>query len=1770
MKFSTYERSTALIKSRLEKIKKAVLDIAATNEPPTPVQVRSLATYYGEIKKKRDDFELNLHRVLDSVSTEEASDQALSNDQDTINELYVEISSIIDTLNPNEVPKSPSADSVAGSGQFQAPAHIRLPKLELKTFDGTPSQWVSFVNLFDTTVHRNSGISNVAKFQYLLSVLTSEPLNLVRSLNITSANYLVAYNLLRDRYHNIRRLTTLHLNQILDLPNISATSVKLLRNFINLFYEHSQALIALDCDISTQSNPLLSALLLRKLDQELRQKLEVYRSSHSDSQDEPAALHSLPAVQDIIRFLNTECAQVEDASLHNSASTYKSQGASSSSYNQRSKPTKRVNLSSDVSMLATQGTKQDVNSHLSPPCFTCKQSGHKIYGCASFKGKTPNERYQVVKENHRCVSCLGNHNVKNCQSQLTCGKCHKRHHTLLHFEKNLDNSSHSLKASIDQPKARTIDLSTPPNSVACLGSHEKDNPSSSARGTTVLLGTSLVKLTALNGNTHVFRALLDSGSMIDCISERAAQLLGTSRNKSTHTIRGISATCSQTKGYAQLSLASLSDHIIAPQHSFHVLDRISIEIPRSRLSPEVFELVKPYVLADPTFHLPGGIDVLLGGSLFPQLLTHQSHSLGPNLPYAVGTKFGYIIMGTAPCLNDQSPVSCLSSLLSTTDHDIHTTLQKFWQLEEPPTYSKTSEEEKQCDDHYTSTHSRLPDGRYMVHLPFKKVPPALGSSQGTADRRFRALESKLTKSPELRQLYSQDMAQHISEGHMVHMQDFDPKLSHYFLPHHAIIKDSSSSTKLRVVYDASSKSSSGFSLNDMLMTGPKLQTNICDVLLNFRKHNIVFTCDIRQMYLQILIHPSHQPFQLVLWRNSPSEELSIYKLTRVTFGVSSSPYLAIRTLHQLANDEGISFPEAAQILKSQTYVDDIISGANTVAEALKLQNQLMNILKRGGFELRKWASNSPQLLQDLPQEHLESPVFLETSNQPHITVLGLHWSPSTDHFTYKLNFPQEAPTKRTVLSFIAKIYDPCGFLAPCIMLAKCFMQVLWAKGLTWDELLPHDLADKWQKFVSHAQEISNIQIPRALHLDSNRTIELHGFSDASERGYAAAVYLKCQSTSYDVTIRLLLSKTRVAPLKRVTLPRLELCAAHLLAQIVTYCLSIFKLPLNQCHLWCDSSVVLTWLQTPSYRLKTYVANRVSQCQEMIPTQCWRHISSAENPADCASRGLLASQLVKHPLWWSGPEWLKLPLPEWPTSLFNPVDLSTSEEMKATPLAVLTATKREEWSLLSQYSMWTRLLYVMAYTLRFIFNCRHSDKRRGPLTTIELNSARLQIFKVVQQATFVEDLKSLNQEENPSCSSRLKRLNPFLDDHGLIRVGGRLSHAPLSQEGQHPVILPKRHHVVNLLINYYHTTHLHAGPQLTQSLLSQFVWILSARCAIRAQIYKCIKCFKLRPRNTNPLMGDLPSSRVTPARAFLSTGVDYAGPFNIKFLNLRAIRHVKVYMCVFICMVTKAVHLEVVTDLTADSFIATLTRFVSRRGLCSDIFSDCGTNFIGANTILQKLIKENIFSPQGQKKIHHFTSMKGINFHFNPPSAPHQGGLWEAAVKSAKYHLRRVMGDTILTLMEFTTLLSQVEAMLNSRPLTPLSKDPSELEVLTPGHFLIGCPLAAVPERDHLQLPNNRLKQWHLVQALQQRIWNKWMREYLHTLQQRSKWCQPTKNLQVDDLVLVHCDTPPLAWPLARILAVHPGSDGIVRSVDLKTKSGFLTRPAVKVFKLPLH
>jgi len=458
-------------------------------------------------------------------------------------------------------------------------------------------------------------------------------------------------------------------------------------------------------------------------------------------------------------------------------------------------------------------------------------------------------------------------------------------------------------------------------------------------------------------------------------------------------------------------------------------------------------------------------------------------------------------------------------------------------------------------------------------------------------------------------------------------------------------------------------------------------------------------------------------------------------------------------------------------------------------------------------------------------------------------------------------------------------------------------------------------------------------------------------------------------------------------------------------------------------------------------------------------------------------------------------------------------------------------------------------------------------RSDPITTSELLAAKMFWMKTIQRKIFQTEFNIIEQRGSLPSSHPLARLTPFIDSSGILRVGGRLQASSLTQDAKHPAILPRESPFTKLIISDAHIRSYHGGTQLTLCFIREEFWILGGRAPVRKFILHCVQCARHRQIRAKQLMGQLPKERVTPSRPFLNSGVDYAGPFTVKTWKGKNARTYKAYIVLFVCLSTSAVHIELVTDYTAEAFIAAYKRFTGRRGICSTLLSDCGTNLKGADTELRKLLSS---ATAESAHLSQLLAQDGTQWKFNPPSAPHFGGKWEAGVKSVKFHLKRIVGDTLLTYEEFNTLLTQIEAILNSRPLTSCTDDPEDLNVLTPGHFIMGCPPTTIPEPSTEAIKVSHLSRWQLIRQMTERFWTRWSKECLQRYQAIYKWTESTQPIREGSIVLVLDERyPPTKWPLGLVLKIHPGRDGKTRVVTVRTQTSTLTRPIVKLCPLPI-
>lgn len=1069
----------------------------------------------------------------------------------------------------------------------------------------------------------------------------------------------------------------------------------------------------------------------------------------------------------------------------------------------------------------------------------------------------------------------------------------------------------------------------------------------------------------------------------------------------------------------------------------------------------------------------------------------------------------------------------------------------------------------------------MTEDRFEVSFPlkvdFSEIDPS--NSFVIALQRLNNLQKRFAREPEFHNLYKKFIQEYLELGHakVIDLKDCDPtEQPVFYLSHHGILRPEKTTNKLRAVFDGSFKTKAGHSLNDYLCNGPVVQNSLFDIMMLFRTYKYTVQCDIRHMYRMISMHPEHRRLQNILWRADGT--LQCLQLQTITYGLKSSAYLATKCLVELAKKYKAQYPLASEAIIKNSYVDDVQGGSDTLQGALQLKSELVSLMGKGSFQLHKWISNESKILQDIPQEKIGLAKRDIDQDKSIVKILGLSYDARED--AYKMSgrvlTSPEVPTKRNVLSSISRLYDPMGFVGPLTVKAKLILQQIWQYNLEWDTPLPPELVKIWQTFYNNLVNMPVMTIPRYINLSKATSVQLIGYCDASVVAYGCCIYVKA-IVNGNPYIHLLCSKSRISQLaSKLTIPKLELNGALMLAKLVNHVASLLNI--SDVHLFTDSKIVLAWLDSSSLKVPAYIGNRVKEIGKLTNKMLWKYTPGLLNPSDILSRGADPQEIIDCKLWLHGPDYL-IEGNEYNFHLseISPPPCSVQYHNSDEHIA-LSATVIDNVidPFFERYSSLFKMIRVTVHILRFINRCKGKLVSSNLISVKESRDALTLIIKGVQIHYFHNEFLCI--EKDKAITSNLKSLNPFIDSAGLLRVGGRLDNAThLDFSKKHNIILPKHCHVTKLIISHEHLMLMHAGLKLVLGSLCQKYCIINSVREVKSVINKCITCCKLKAAASQQLMGSLPKERITPARIFENTGLDYCGPFEIKQSALRSSIIGKGYVAVFVCFASKAVHLEVVTDMTTDTFIAAFKRFTGRRGYPQNIFCDNGSTFRGANNKLKELHdlhKKDYF----QKAVNDYVLQKGIQFHFIPKYSPNHGGLWEAAVKSAKFHFKRIASNRTFTYEQFNTIIIEIEAILNSRPLTPLSHDTSDFSYLTPGHFLIGAELTSAPQPDLAAVPSNRLRFWRCCEQIRQHFWNVWSKEYLSLLNQRTKWLKTKPNLKVGMVVLLQVpNTPPLTWPIGRVNKVFYGSDGHVRVVEVQTSDKKLHSRAVsKIVVLPIE
>ncbi|GFV82383.1 integrase catalytic domain-containing protein [Trichonephila clavipes] len=911
------------------------------------------------------------------------------------------------------------------------------------------------------------------------------------------------------------------------------------------------------------------------------------------------------------------------------------------------------------------------------PCILCRNS-HPLYKCIAFQNMSVECRKKFVTNNKLCINCLRLH-YGACMSKYKCtvSGCKGLHNSLLH-------DSDELCSAVKNHTGGERGIETNSNPTPFEGQPEVAVLTYGNK--CVLLNTFMIFVKSADGYRIKLRGLLDNASTICVMREYIARKLGFKFKSANQSITGINGITQSSKYSANIEVSN-RDYTFARNAQFSLLPKIIDAIPVSKLNISDLNIPASIELADSNFHMPGQIDILIGSELFFEILNpEQYYYLQEGNVILQNTKFGYLVTGTLP--QSQQQANCC--LISEPSLDI--TVKKFFELESLPDDSKEitkSEEEIYCEEHFVSTYKRDKTGRIIVRLPIKEnAETLLGYSKENAIKRLNGIWEKLNKNNTMGTLYKEFMNEYELLGHMEEIKNETLDKINYYIPHHSVYKSEKTSTPLRVVFDASAKTTSGFSLNSILLNGGIIQQDLFSIVSRFRKHEYAFSADIKKMYRQILVDPNQRDLLRIMWKTSADAPVKTYKLATVTYGTVSAPFLATRTLRALADEEKAEFPDAADVICNDSYMDDILSGESTLEGAKKLQTILSQLLQRGGFELHKWVSNSSELLKDLSTS---SYVFDKEFQDAPVKTLGMLWDPKVDCLTYKVKISDKVNfSKRDVLSEISRLYDPLGLIGPIVTKAKIFIQELWKIKLDWSEQLPPDAMEEWMNFYQKlAKQVQSGSLENTHHTEV-RTV--------------------CSFTTIEIS-------QKVVP--------------------------ILQLPINKIWMWTDSTIALAWIKTEPHKLKTFVSNRVAEIQALSKDYHWKHVSSKNNPADLISRGCNVDELLKNEMWFSGPD---LQTDEYEDNQLFP-DPSYRDELKcAVTLSMTECSSNFYDELFNVTNNFIKLIRIFSFIFRFINNikAKESCNKEKYLTADEVKRSTEFLAKIAQLSEFKAEIDALKK------------------------------------------------------------------------------------------------------------------------------------------------------------------------------------------------------------------------------------------------------------------------------------------------------------------------------------------------------------------------------------------------------------------------------------------
>ncbi|CAL8128513.1 unnamed protein product [Orchesella dallaii] len=1409
-----------------------------------------------------------------------------------------------------------------------------------------------------------------------------------------------------------------------------------------------------------------------------------------------------------------------------------------------------------------------------PSCSYCKNEDHGITDCRDFQTLNPETRMEWVTKRRLCFSCLRfGHSVGQCWRKKVCGEngCKQFHHAIIHVGDNPSRPSFPIVDNDDLSGVNDCEPST---------SHVTGTTNSGEKR--VLLRILPVIVKGPSKQMKIY-AMCDEGSTVTLMDSLIAQELGVDGPVSCLNLRWTNETSQQEEDSKRVSVSirGLNAEKFYTMQNVRTVNNFSLPVHNVCASK-----MKRYWqhLSDVQFEdIENAKPSLLIGQDNINLIIAREVVEGPKFaPVASNTKLGWVIHGNVNHQKsrvDNGITFCISH--DEEDQKLHDLVKRSFEIDaigiSMDSSNLKSKEEKRAESMMEQLTVRE-GNRFKTGLLWKEDFPSLPNNYSTALKRLQHIEKKMDGNSDFRQQYTEKINSYLEKGYarkLTKKEANEITKKTWYLPHFFAYHPNKPG-KPRFVFDAAAKWH-GVSLNDNLIVGPDTLKSLPGILLKFREHRVAFTADIREMFHQVTINEEDQHAQRFLWRGSNRDIApEVYVMQVMTFGAACSPFAAQFVKNKNALEWQSEFPEAVDAILNHHYVDDLAHGAQEEKTASRLISEIIEVHKRGGFQIVKWACSSRAVLETIPEDIRDvgnKDLSLKTQ-LPVERVLGLKWDPNDDCFQFATSFNRvdkavingtRMPTKREVLKTVMSVYDPLGFLSHFVIKAKILYQKIWKVGIDWDDVIPESLQREWKIWIEQLVAVPQLNIPRYYFSDSDEKLsELHIFCDASSEAYAAVAYIRTTGMENVPTIKFAMGKARVAPVKPHSIPRLELQSALMAVRLATFIEEEQSFKISRTVFWTDAKTIILWLRSDVARYKPYVAHRIGEILEKSNVRQWRWISTKLNPADDATRTVPLAILKYECRWFQGPQFLLDDESEWPNEFSSKqvgmedhnVDMELKKEFCGTTFSVLEQNYLPDCS---RFSKFTKLIRSTAWIRNYVMYLKNKIKglsHTPELTVSDIKWAEIQLWKRAQAESFPEELSDLMAGKSIRRESRLAHLSPFLDEDALIRMKSRIIRSPEIRVKE-PVILDSKNPFTRLLIEHYHAAAFHQGQEYVVNELRQIYCILNIRSAVKSVWNSCLVCKHRKAAPRIPEMAPLPAFRVTkPVRPFSHCGLDYFGPLTVTKFR----RQEKRWVALFTCMNTRAVHLELVDNLTTDSTIMAIMRMSCTRGWPQKLYSDNGTNLRGANNELKKALRS-----LDQSRLTAELSLKKVEWHFIPPSSPHFGGAWERMVRSVKTTMKAILKEQSPKEEVLRTVLSQAMDIVNSRPLCYVPNDANDLEVLTPNCFLIGTTSGAPILGEFDDGDFSLRKQWRISQRFADQFWKRWVREYLPTLTRITKWKIPQESIAIGNIVVIADENQPRnQWLKGRVTAIFPGQDGKVRVAEVWTKNGTFRRSVAKL------